>query len=259
MMFRVHPSRLSAALLSGALLSAGCRSGEVEPIPAPPGVGAAPAPAALPAAGQPAAQARKQPLAPLAPEPWHVPVGISLPIEPGKGLGPIRFGAHLDTIERLMGEPCEQKRQDSPNVLVCRYSAQAVEFILKDGAVHIMHAHRLGRPFLEDPKPDFGIFRGRFEAGVSFNMLMGPVQEVLGKPKAVHQVTTPNKYGTVEVHDYPDFTLEYDRLDKDRVVLGGVILTEPASKRTVVSKPTSASKPQRSNAAAPQRAVTNPR
>jgi len=212
--------RPGTSLLAICLLGAGCRSGEVEQSPAPP--------SAAPAAAQPAAPVSKQP---LAPEPWHVPVGISLPIEPGQGLGPIRFGAHLDTIERLMGEPCEQKRQDAPNVLVCRYSAQAVEFFLTDGAVTSMHAHRMGRPFLTEAKPDFGIFRGRFEAGVSFNMLMAPVQEVLGKPKAVHKVTTPNKYGTVETHDYPNFTLEYDQLAPDRVVLGGVILSAPASKR----------------------------
>lgn len=223
-------SWMAASLLGiglGSVLGSGCRSGEVEPSPAP---------SRAPAAAQPAAPVRKAPLAPMAPEPWHVPVGISLPIEPGEGLGPIRFGARLDTIERLMAEPCEQKRQDAPNVLVCRYSAQAVEFILTDGVVTSMHAHRLGRPFLTDPKPDFGIFRGRFEAGVSFNMLMEPVQEVLGKPKAVHEVTTPNKYGTVEIHEYPNFTLEYDQLGPGRVVLGGVILNAPASKRPAAAK-----------------------
>jgi hypothetical protein len=229
---RVVSSRVAlsgvALGLAISLLSAGCRSGEVEQ-GKPPSV--------APAAAPPAAPVSKQPLAPLAPEPWHVPVGISLPIEPGQGLGPIRFGARLDTIERLMGEPCEQKRQDAPNVLVCRYSAQAVEFFLTDGVVTSMHAHRMGRPFLTDPKPDFGIFRGRFGAGVSFNMLMAPVQEVLGKPRAVHKVTTPNKYGTVETHDYPDFTLEYDQMAPDRVVLGGVILRAPASKRPAVAKP----------------------
>ena len=228
MMYGYFRGWLVAASVLGMGLGSACRSGEVEPSAAP---------AAAPAAAQPVAPVRKAPLAPMAPEPWHVPVGISLPIEPGQGLGPIRFGARLDTIERLMGEPCEQKRQDAPNVLVCRYSAQAVEFVLTEGVVTTMHAHRMGRPFLTDPKPDFGIFRGRFDAGVSFNMLMAPVEEVLGKPKAVHKVTTPNKYGTVETHDYPNFTLEYDQLEPGRVVLGGVILTAPASKRPAAAKP----------------------
>jgi hypothetical protein len=171
--------------------------------------------------------ARSRPIPPLAPEPWHVPVGPTVLIEPGQGMGPIRFGAHLDTIERLIGEPCEEKRQDSPHVLVCRYSAQAVEFTLTDGAFTSAHVHRLGRPFHKDPKPDFGIFNGRFEGGAAIGMLMSGVQELLGKPKAVHQVKDPNPYNTIEVHDYDGFSLEYDRPDPDRVVLGGIILTAP--------------------------------
>jgi len=210
-----------------ATASAGCRSGEVEagaapPVgPALPGAPVAPSSTSVAAAQKPA---RSRPLAPLAPEPWHVPVGITLLISPGKGLGPIRFGARLDTIERLMAEPCEQKREDSPHVLVCRYSAQAVEFFLTDGVLTEARIHRLGRPFGTAPKPDFGIFNGRFEGGASLGMLMSGVQELLGKPKAVHVVKDANPYGTVEVHDYDGFTLEYDRLDAERVVLGGARL-----------------------------------
>jgi len=32
-------------------------------------------------------------------------MGIALPILPGQGIGPIRFGATKQTIERLMGAP----------------------------------------------------------------------------------------------------------------------------------------------------------
>src|SRR5262245_20660036 len=78
-----------------------CRSGDVtEPAPAP-----------VAAAGGAAAQARAHAAAkandgyrPKASEPWHIPVGPKLAIVPGSGFGPIRFGAHLDTIERLIGE-----------------------------------------------------------------------------------------------------------------------------------------------------------
>jgi hypothetical protein len=224
-----HRLALLAAL---ACCSVACRSGEIDPAasqrPAPA------APAAITASGGAAAiadapqrAARSRPIPPLAPEPWHVPVGPTLLIEPGKGMGPIRFGAHLDTIERLIGEPCEEKRQDSPHVLACRYSAQAVEFFLTDGALSSAHVHRLGRPFHKDAKPDFGIFNGRFEGGAAIGMLMSGAQELLGKPKAVHQVKDPNPYGTIEVHDYDGFSLEYDRLDENRVVLGGIILTAP--------------------------------
>jgi len=226
-------------LLALTLSGAGCRSGEVESrgttglAVAAPGnppaasAGAAAAPAASGANADAPQAARPRPIAPLAPEPWHVPVGITLLIEPGKGLGPIRFGAHLETIERLMAEPCEQKRQDSAHVLACRYSAQAVEFFLSDGALSSVHVHRLGRPFGTEPKPDFGIFNGRFEGGAALGMVMSGVQELLGKPKAVHPVKEANPYGTIELHDYNGFSLEYDRLDPDRVVLGGIVLTAP--------------------------------
>lgn len=239
---------LLAALPLAALAGASaCRSGEIDsstsaPAPAP----AAPvaAPASPGAGGAPQKSARSRPIPPLAPEPWHVPVGPTLLIEPGKGMGPIRFGAHLDTIERLIGEPCEEKRQDSPHVLVCRYSAQAVEFTLTDGAFTSAHVHRLGRPFNKDPKPDFGIFNGRFEGGAAIGMLMTGVQELLGKPKAVHQVKDPNPYKTIEIHDYDGFSLEYDRPDPDRVVLGGIILTAPrAGAAASATKASSKAKP----------------
>jgi hypothetical protein len=211
--------------LAALLVCVGCPSGDVsssEPSAAAP---AAPGPA-------PAAEAktrRSPPRAPLAPEPWHVPVGIALLIEPGKGVGPIRFGARLDTIERLMAEPCEQKKKQEPaGTLVCRYSAQAVEFFLSDGVLTSVRAHRLGRPFNgSDPKPDFGVYNGRFASGAALGMLMPAVQELLGKPQAVQPVTQANPFGTVELHDYAGFVLEYDRLATDTIVLGGIRLSAP--------------------------------
>jgi hypothetical protein len=216
--------------LAALLACLACRSGEVEErAPAPAAASPAPASAAAPARKV----ERARPVAPLAPEPWHIPVGISLPIAPGKGVGPIRFGAHLDTIERLMAEPCEQKREEGARKLVCRYSAQAVEFFLEDGGLSAVRVHRLGRPFNgSDPKPDFGIFNGRFESGVSMGMLMAAVQEVLGKPKAVRALKDANPFNTVEVHTYPLFTLEYDKQPSGEVVLGGVQLDAPKAERS---------------------------
>jgi hypothetical protein len=222
---------VSVAALLG---SAACRSGDVDAqATAPVAAAASPALAAAPPPAAEANSVRSKPIAPLAPEPWHVPVGPTLLIEPGKGVGPIRFGARLETIERLMGEPCEQKRAADPQTLVCRYSAQAVEFVLTDGVLTSVSAHRLGRPFVgTNPKPDFGIFNGRFAAGATLGMLMAAVQEFLGKPKAVRSVKEVNPYGTVEIHDYAGFSLQYDRIDGDRVVLGGVRLTAPEQPRS---------------------------
>jgi hypothetical protein len=251
MMCRARSASIVSSLVLSLLAASACRSGDVQsrteaaPVAASAATGAAGSPSpgkpspGSPGTGAAAEQkpARARPIAPLAPEPWHVPVGPTLLISPGKGLGPIRFGARLDTIERLMAEPCEQKKEDAPHVLVCRYSAQAVEFFLTDGELTAARVHRLGRPFGAEPKPDFGIFNGRFEGGASLGMLMSGVQELLGKPKAVHAVKDANPYGTIEVHDYDGFSLEYDRLDADRVVLGGARLVAPGqghskSKRT---------------------------
>ena len=166
----------------------------------------------------------------MAPAPWRIPVGPKLSIEPGKGLGPIRFGAHLDTIERLIGEPCEEKREEPGGVSVCRYSAQAVEFFLQDGKVTRMRVHRLGRLFKPEPKLDFGIFNGGFVQGGGIGMLMSATQELLGQPKVVRKLegdALNNPYSTVEVHEYDNFSLEYDQVAPERVLLGGVTLTAP--------------------------------
>ena len=216
------PARLERVLLVTLALGAGsaaCRSGDAQDT--------APSPVVVAAGGANAkprgikASERKPP---FASKPWHIPVGPSLAILPGQGLGPIRFGAHLDTIERLIGEPCEEKREEEGRTL-CRYSAQAIEFTLVGGAVTEMRAHRLGRLFKPGSTADFGIFNGRFESGVAFGMLPGAVQELLGKPKASHPVEGENLHHTVEVYEYDGATLEFDRISPESVVLGGVILT----------------------------------
>lgn len=180
---------------------------------------------------------RERPPAPLAPEPWHIPVGISLPIVPGEGIGPIRFGANVETIERLMEQPCEEKRQDGPDVLACRYSAHAVEFFLRRGALERVRIHRLGRPFFQEPQPDFGIYNGRFQSGVSLGMLQPAVEELLGKPKAVRAVQEPGLFHTVELHEYKDFVLEYDKSQTSgQIVLGGIQLTAPKGAKKAAAK-----------------------
>jgi hypothetical protein len=212
------------ALGLAAVVLASCRSGEVDR--------AAPAPTAvISAAGAPArntTQKASDRKPPFASPPWRIPVGPNLVIAPGKGLGPIRFGATQETIERLIGEPCEERRNEGDDV-ICRYSAQAVDFVLRQGKVVQMRAHRLGRPFKPEPKLDYGIFNGRFAEGVAFGMLPAAVGELLGAPKRVQALQGDNPNHTVEVHSYDTFSLEYDRMPSDSVVLGGVILDAPKS------------------------------
>jgi hypothetical protein len=218
-------TRWARALLATLALAAAvgaCRSGDVKDGPPPEVVVTTAGSGARPRGIN--ASDRKPP---LASPPWHIPVGPKLAIVPGQGLGPIRFGANLDTIERLIGEPCEEKREEAGRV-VCRYSAQAVEFVLADNGVVEFRAHRLGRLFKPNSKVDFGIFNGGFESGVAFGMLPAAVQELLGKPKATRPVEGENLHHTVEVFEYDGFRLEFDRISPESVVLGGVILTGPA-------------------------------
>jgi hypothetical protein len=227
----VRPGR--ASLLVVLCLGAfACRSGDISERPPAPVVGAAGSTGASGAAAGGAAartvNKSNDGYRPRASEPWHIPVGPKLAITPGKGFGPIRFGARLDTIERLIGEPCEEKREEAGK-LTCRYSAQAVDFVLENGVVTEMRAHRLGRPFKASGKPDYGIFNGSFENGVAFGMVPNAARELAGAPKSVRPITGDNPFHTVEVYEYDGYRLEFDRVSPDSVVLGGVVLLAPGS------------------------------
>jgi hypothetical protein len=217
-----------------------CRSGDVsEAVPAPAVAAGGNAAAGNTAAGGAAARIvdkANDGYRPRATEPWHIPVGPKLAIAPGKGFGPIRFGARLDTIERLIGEPCEEKREEAGK-LTCRYSAQAVDFVLENGAVTEMRAHRLGRPFKESGKPDYGIFNGSFENGLAFGMMPTAARELVGAPKSVRPISADNPYHTVEVHEYDGYRLEFDRVGPTSVVLGGVVLHAAGAPGASPAKP----------------------
>jgi hypothetical protein len=227
----------SWTLMIALLALPACQDKPADALPA----GARPPAAPAPSASQPL-------LAPLATNlpSWPVPGGVPLPIQPGKGVGPIRFGARLDTIERLMGEPCDEQvplaaaakagapapaaaaaeGAAPPADLLCRYAARAVEFELHGGVLTQIHVHRPARPF--SPERGFGVYNGRFEKGdAALGMFAFAAQESLGKPTRVEPRDGSGPYRTVEIHDYPGMQLEYDRLPNKNVVLGGVILSAP--------------------------------
>lgn len=218
--------RFGTALAWVLLAVAACRSGEADEkpasaptaTPAPPAAGAAPTGPVKNAAGQL--------VGPRASEPWHIPVGPKLPIVPGEGVGPIRFGAKLDTIERLIGEPCEEKTE-AAGLVTCRYSAHAVDFVLDDAGLEQIRVHRLGRLFRPGSKLEYGIYNGGFESGVNMGMLPAGVTELLGKPTAIRKVEGENLHQTVEVYEYPGVILELDQTKPDKLALGGVILNRP--------------------------------
>jgi hypothetical protein len=168
---------------------------------------------------------------------YQVPIGPRLAILAGQGVGPIRFGATVATIERLMEAPCEVKTPDK-----CRYIMQAVEFDLKDGAVDRIVIHRHERPAGPDAqgKPQFyGFFNGGIPPYLGFGMLQSAIVKDLGPPTSVEKVTTPNDFDTVERDTYPGMLMEYDRYTNGNVILGGVILTR-ADTNPTPAIPTSA-------------------
>jgi hypothetical protein len=198
-------------------------------------------PTGSPSSGPPSASAAASaapPLAASAPnKTYQVPIGPRLAILAGQGIGPIRFGATVATIERLMEAPCEVKTPDK-----CRYIMQAVEFDLKDGAVDRIVIHRHERPAGPDAqgKPQFyGFFNGGIPPYLGFGMLQSAIVKDLGPPTSVEKVTTPNDFNTVERDTYPGMLMEYDRYTNGNVILGGVILTK-ANTNPTPAIPTSA-------------------
>jgi hypothetical protein len=160
------------------------------------------------------------PPAEVQPTSWPIPSGLRLAILAGKGVGPIRFGATVQTIERLMDLPCEIRTEDS-----CRYIARAIDFKLEDGVAVEMHLHRVERVATPEGRT-YGVFNGRTPEGVAFMMLPTGVDELLGKPTKTEPVRDPGPWGMVEIREYPGMRLEFDRLPTGKVILGGIVLTK---------------------------------
>jgi len=167
-------------------------------------------------------------LPPPPPSKIQLPEGPVLAIQAGQGVGPIRIGATVATIERLMEAPCEVKTES-----VCRYIRRAVEFDLdKNGVTERIVVHRHDRPAGPDAKGEpqvYGFFNGGIPPGVGLGMIPKAVIDMLGPPKSSERVSTANDFDTVDRDTYPGgMVLEYDEYKKSgRVLLGGVIITKP--------------------------------
>lgn len=212
-------SALAMGLPALSLAATGCgrcsSDGSAEPSPsASAAASVAPAPSA-------AAAARGAPV----PRDVPMPSGPVLAILAGQGLGPVRFGATLATVERLMQQPCDVRTEK-----LCRYVARAVEFFFDaDGQVERIVVHRPGRATVDAAgKPNvYGMFHGAIPPDLKMLMLPWAVQQHLGKPMRVETVTNAGSAFTEERHHYPNMTLEYDRLQNGNLVLGGVLLEKP--------------------------------
>jgi hypothetical protein len=222
----------STAALAGILTTFGCKSPTANRTTAP----------SASASAAPSASA-------LVPDPrtaFQIPVGPRLAILAGQGIGAIRIGATVPTIERLMEAPCEIKTPDK-----CRYIMQAVEFELKDGVTDRIVIHRHERPAGPDAqgKPQtYGFFNGGIPPYLGFGMIPSAIIKVLGPPTSVEKVTTPNDFHTVERDTYPGMVLEYDTYTNGNVILGGAIIT-----KANVSPPVTGSSTPPSGAATPKK------
>jgi hypothetical protein len=167
----------------------------------------------------------------VAPTSWPIPSGPRLGIFAGEGVGAIRFGATVATIERLMEAPCEIKTDDA-----CRYIALATEFILKDGVVNEIRTHRPNRPTTPKPRV-FGIFNGHTPEEVAFMMLRPAAQGLLGPPEKTEPVADGGEAHTVEVDTYNGLRVEYDQLPNGNVVVGGMVVVKPTKPMKPVKTP----------------------
>ena len=209
---------LGLAALCGAF-AASCRCADE---PTPQGAPSAVAPAA------PSASARVA-YAGLPPEEkkYPAPSGPMLAVFAGQGVGAIRFGATVATVERLMELPCQVKTETR-----CAYPARGIEFGLAGGVVDSIAIHRAGRPAGKNDKGEvleYGFFRGAIPPDLRLGMVPAAIKEYLKEPERVEVVPEPNATNTLERHHYPGLVIEYDRHTNGRVIMGGIKVVKAAA------------------------------
>lgn len=146
------------------------------------------------------------------------PAGPSFAVEPGGGLGPIRFGSTVATVERHMQTKCEELTDK-----FCRFIAAGIELELTDGAVSGIVIHRLNRPVAGDSTKKWGMFSGGIPPKVMMMMVPEAVIAQLGKPKKTETITEENPNWTVQRDYYDGLELEYDKnRANNRLMLGQI-------------------------------------
>jgi hypothetical protein len=157
---------------------------------------------------------------------WTMPSGPMLAIDAGKGVGAIRIGANVNTIERMMQKRCEVLTDE-----ICRYVSRGVDFHLVGGITSWIHVQRAGRPAGVDHMGEpleFGFFNGAIPPDVRLGMVPAAVKEYIGPPERIEQVPQPNPASLVARDYYPGMVIEYDRYTNGKIILGGVrIVKDP--------------------------------
>jgi len=158
-----------------------------------------------------------------------VPKGPAFVIEAGKGLGPVRFGATVATIERLMGSKCDELTEK-----LCRYIPAAIEFELADGVASGMVVYRHDRPVPGSPGKVWGRTQCAIAPDITPRVILSYVHSKLGKPVSSEEVKTENPNRTALRETYPGLVLEYDRGERTQDLMLGSIrvikMDKPAPK-----------------------------
>jgi hypothetical protein len=157
---------------------------------------------------------------------WAPPSGPMLAVIAGEGVGPIRLGATVGTIERLMDKPCEVLTEE-----LCRYVSRGVDFHLLGGLTDWIHVQRAGRPAgvtFEGEAVEFGFFNGAIPPDIRLGMVPKAVQQYLGPPERIENYAQPNPASMVAVDYYPGMAIEYDRFTNGKIIMGGIrIMKDP--------------------------------
>ncbi len=198
---------------TGSLLP-GCRCGHQDPAPSRHSDAAS------------TATANPSPRNPLIPgSRMRRPVGPAFAVEAGKGLGPVRFGATVATVERLMELKCDEVTDTR-----CWMFDAGVEFELSQGAVSGITIHRFDRPVSGHPDKKWGTFAGGIPPDIRITMVPEAVQEGLGPPTSSESLDGKNPNRTVRRDQYPGLELEYDlNPENGRLMLGGIRVRRVAS------------------------------
>lgn len=157
---------------------------------------------------------------------WPLPSGPVLAVLAGQGVGPIRIGATVATIERHMALPCEVKTP-----VACRYITRGVDFQLEKGVTKSIYVQRAGRPAGKDAsgnEAEYGFFNGGIPPDLRLGMIPTAIQEHLGPPRNVERSDKQGTENRVEIHSYDGLRIEYDRIENGNLVMGGIlVLKEP--------------------------------
>jgi hypothetical protein len=183
------------------------------------------------ASSKPAASARtaSEPSAPPtpAPKPRGLPSFVRLGVIPGQGMGPIRLGANVATLERLMQQPCEEKTET-----LCRFISKGVDYELEDGVTQAIQLHRPGRQVAgpgEHTPPVYGLMNVIIPPNVAMGMLPKWVEKELGKPKKIEKVADGGVNKTVERYYYDGLVLDFDiNPENGTEILGGIRIVKSA-------------------------------